>query len=559
MDNEVNSTNEVLHEGEDFATMLEESFKDGEKSNFIEGTIVEVKDEYVLIDVNKKQEGHLRKSEIVDADGNLKFNIGDKIEVVVTGHRGEIPIVSHLKALRKKKVHDFIKEKGEEAINSEVEGKIVSGNKGGFIVIDENNVEFFLPKSQVGYLKNPKSAIGMKIRAKIIKIDKENESIIISRKKFNDDRRREKRELINRIMSSEEPILGKIKQITTFGMFVDVGGIDGLVHYSEISYKGPVNPKSMFEEGEEVYVKPINYDKKKRYLSLSIKAANPDPWEEIKDQLDVGDAIKVTVNNIEPYGAFVDLGNDVEGFLHISEISRDKHIKDPKDYLKVGEEIDVEVIEIDVEGRRLRVSLKNLLPDPFEEFLKKYKEGDVVKGEVTTLTNFGAFVKIDSVEGLLHNEDVSWKKGEKCTDILKTGDEVEVKIISIDKENKKISLSRKVLIDSPITAFIKKHKNGDIVKGKVRDIKDFGVFVEIEEGVDALIRKEDLSPLKAEEIEKGQEIEAAIVFIDEKKERIRLSVKRVERLREKEAIKNINKDDRMTIGDIIKEQLNKES
>ncbi len=558
MENEVNSNNEVLQEGEDFAAMLEKSFKDGDKSSFIEGVIVDASgDEFILVDVNKKQEGHLKRFEITDENGDLKYKNGDKIEVVITGMRGETPVVSHLKAARKKKVREFMNQNEEEVLNSVMEAKIVNSNKGGFILIDENEVEYFLPKSQVGFFKNQRNLVGTVIKAKIIKLDKDSESIIISRKRFIDDKRKEKRELIAKIMEQEEAILGVIKQITTFGMFVDVGGVDGLVHYSEISYKGPVNPKSMFEEGEEVYVKAIKYDAKKRHLSLSIKAANPDPWEEIKEQLEVGDAIMVTVNNIEPYGVFVDLGNDVEGFLHISEISRDKHIKHPKDYLELGQEIDVEVIEINMDTRRLRVSLKNLLPDPFVEFLKNYKEGDIVKGEITTLTTFGAFVKIDNVEGLLHNEDISWKKGDKCRDLLKTGEEIEVKIISIDKERQKLSLSKKVLVDSPIAKFMKEHRNGDIVNGTIRDIKEFGVFVEIEEGVDALIRLEDLEPLVAEELNKKDSIEAAIAFMDNRRDRIRLSVKRVERIREQQVLKNINDEDdgATSLGEIIRDQL----
>ena len=221
-------------------------------------------------------------------------------------------------------------------------------------------------------------------------------------------------------------------------MFVDVGGVDGLVHYSEISYKGPVNPSSLYKEGDKVLVKVISYDNEKRHLSLSIKAATPDPWEEIiSDGLEVGDTIKVTVSNIEPYGAFVDLGNDIEGFLHISEISWDKNIKNPKDHISEGQEVDVEVIEIDAKGHRLRVSLKNLLPKPFDEFKAKFKEGDVVKGVVTTITNFGAFVRVGCVEGLLHNEDASWDRNDKCKDMFKAGDELEVKIIKIDSAEQK--------------------------------------------------------------------------------------------------------------------------
>jgi len=541
---------------DDFASMLEESFSKNEAGEgIVEGTIVEIKEDSALVDVGKKSEGRLNIAEIKDEEGNLKFKVGDKIKVAILGYKNEVPIISYKKALRKEKVKEFIKNYDENSEEKKlIEGTIIGKNRGGFIVESDEGVEFFLPKSQVAF-RDLKNLIGKRIKAFIVKVDKDNESIVISRKKYVDSKRRERAALIKNILNATEPIEGVIKKITSYGMFVDVGGIDGLVHYSEISYKGPVNPAKYFEEGEKVLVKAINYDKEKRHLSLSVKAAMPDPWEDLKEQLEVGDTIKVIVSNIEPYGVFVDLGNDIEGFLHVSEISWDKNIKHPKDYLKVGEEIDVEVIEIDTENRKLRVSLKSLLPKPFEEFLKKYKVGDVVKGVITTITDFGAFVKIDKVEGLLHNEDASWDKSKKCKDLFKEGDEVEVKIIKIDKDKEKISLSKKELEESPVDKFIKNHKNGDVVKGKVRGIKDFGVFVELEEGVDALIRKEDLGDLKIDELKNSDEIEAAIVFMDKNRKKIRLSVKKLARMKEKEALNSINNDEKITLGDIIKEQL----
>jgi len=436
-----------------------------------------------------------------------------------------------------------------------VEGKVVRKNRGGYFVIGKDNIEFFMPMSQAAFAmgKNP---VGKEIKAIVLKLDKDRDSIVISRRKYLDQIRKERKEIVDRLMQDDRIVEGTIKKITSYGMFVDVGGIEGLVHYSEISYKGPVNPATLYEEGDKVEVKAIGYDPKKRHLSLSIKQTMPDPWEEIIDQLEEGDAIKVIVSNIEPYGAFVDLGNDIEGFLHVSEVSWDKDIKNPKDYLSVGDEIDVEVIEINPEARRLRVSYKNLQPKPFEDFLQSQKEGDVVKGVVTTITDFGAFVKIGKVEGLLHNQDASWDKGVKVKDILKKGDEVEVKIIKIDPEQERISLSKKALEESPIDRFAKEHKVGDIIKGKIRDIKDFGVFVELQDGVDALIRKEDVSPLKMDELNKGDEIEGVIVMLDPSSNKIRLSVRRLERQKEREALNEFNSsDDRLTIGDIIKDQL----
>ena len=537
----------------DFAAMLEESFKKTEEDS--DAKIVSINGDEVLIDVGKKSEGILNVSEITDSNGNLTHKVGDTIKVVITGSRNGRPIVSHKKALRKEKVKAFIEAYDPEN-SGEIDVKVVGKNKGGFITQDANGVEFFLPRTHSGF-KNAEGVVGKSYKVRVIKVDKEENSIVVSRKKILDDDRKKRKEALSNIVENDSVIEGTVKKITTYGMFVDVGGVDGLVHYSEISYKGPVNPSSLYKEGDKVLVKVISYDNEKRHLSLSIKAATPDPWEEIiNDGLEVGDTIKVTVSNIEPYGAFVDLGNDIEGFLHISEISWDKNIKNPKDHISEGQEIDVEVIEIDAKGHRLRVSLKNLLPKPFDEFKAKFKEGDVVKGVVTTITNFGAFVRVGCVEGLLHNEDASWDRNDKCKDMFKAGDELEVKIIKIDSAEQKISLSLKDLKQSPVQAFANKFSVGDIVKGTIRDIKDFGVFVELGDNVDALIRKEDLGSVDASTLKIGDEIEAAIAFIDEKKNRIRLSIRRLAKQKEREVLNEINdNDDKVTLGDIIKEQL----
>ncbi|HIC5450788.1 TPA: 30S ribosomal protein S1 [Campylobacter jejuni] len=539
-------------EEEDFGQLLEAFDKSREEAT-TEGVIVEIKNDEVYVDIGKKSEGILALSEIQGDNSKLLFNVGDSIKVAVMGSRGGRSLLSHKKALRKEKVIEFIKNYQENQ-DDIFTVKVVGKNKGGLIVVDENDVEFFLPKSQYGF-KETNNIIGKTFKVKIIKIDKDEQSIIVSRKKTLDDERRKRKELINNVAQQEDLIEGIVKKITTYGMFVDVGGVDGLVHYREISYKGPVNPGTLYKEGDKVPVKVIKYDKERKHLSLSIKAALPDPWSEIKDTLDIGDTIKVIVSNIEPYGAFVDLGNDIEGFLHISEISWDKNIKNPKDYINKGQEIDVEVIEINPNERRLRVSLRNLLSRPFDEFMKSYKIADVVEGEITSVTSFGAFVKLGGIEGLLHNEDASWDRNDKCKDKFSQGDKIKVKIIKIDEENQKISLSTKELSSSPVQEYAKIHKVGDIVKGAIRDIKDFGVFVELSKNVDALIHKEDISTSMLENLKIGDDIEAAIVFIDEKKNRIRLSVKNLVRIKEREVLNEINNDDKVTLGDIIKDQL----
>ena len=543
----------------DFEAMLEESFKKSDsKSDLVEGVIVKIieDEEQAIIDIGRKNEAFLPLDQLRDSEGELTFKEGDTIDVVVTGNRGERPMVSHDMAKKRAALNAFIIDYDEEQ-EYIIDGVVTKKNKGGYVV-EVDGLEFFMPRT-LSYLSSKIDAIGKKVKAVIVKVDKDKSSVVISRKELIERDKARVQEIVDKLLESKEAVEGTIKKITSYGMFVDVGGMDGLVHYSQISHKGPVNPSKYFDEGDVVNVIALDYDKKKRHLSLSIKDANPDPWKDIDSIIGVGDTVTATVSNIEPYGVFVDLGEDLEAFLHVSEVSWDKNVKHPKDYLEIGEDINVEVIEIDEEGRRLRVSLKTLLPKPMDAFVSAHKVGEVVTGVVTSLTDFGAFVKIDNVEGLLHNQEISWDKGQNAKDVLKSGDEVEVKIIKIDRDAGKISLSKKALEDSPVKAFTDSHKVGDIVTGTVKDKKDFGVFIALETNVDALIRTEDLHPLKPDEIEKGQEIRGVISFIDSNNDRIRVSVKRLERQEERDAMKQLNmdQDDSMTLGDALADQLKK--
>jgi small subunit ribosomal protein S1 len=539
----------------DFEAMLEESFKKSEsKSDLVTGTVVKIdeKDNISVVDIGGGRDATLALDELRDEDGNLAFNVGDSIDVVNLG-RGRI---SHKAALSRVALNEFIAEYDEDQ-EYIIEGVITKANKGGYVV-DCDGLEFFMPRT-LSYLSSKVDPTGKKVKAMIVKVDKDKGSVVVSRKELIERDKAKTDDIVAELLEKKEPVVGTIKKITSYGMFVDVGGIDGLVHYSQISHKGPVNPSKYFSEGDEVNVIALDYDKKKRHLSLSIKDANPDPWADIDSIIGVGDTVTATVSNIEPYGVFVDLGEDLEAFLHVSEISWDKNVKHPKDYLELNQEINVEVIEIDKEGRRLRVSLKNLQPKPMDAFTSENKVGDVVTGAVTSITDFGAFVKVGTVEGLLHNQEISWDKAKNAKSELKVGDEVEVKIIKIDKDAGKISLSKKALEDSPVKSFAQKHKNGSIVTGTVKDKKDFGVFISLEDNIDALIRTEDLHPLKFDEIEKGQEIKGVISFIDPNTDRIRVSVKRLERQEERDAMEQLNleQDDSMTLGDAFGDEFKK--
>jgi len=543
----------------DFGAMLEESFKKADtKSDLVDGVVVKIdlEENQAVIDVGRKNEAFMSLDQIRDEDGEIMFEEGEAITVVITGFRGERPNVSYELAEKRMALAEFIEEYDEEQ-EYVIEGEITKKNKGGFVV-DVSGLEFFMPRT-LSYISYKVDPIGKKIKALIVKVDKEKGSVVISRKELIEREKAETQEIVDKLLENRSVVVGVVKKITSYGMFVDVGGMDGLVHYSQISHKGPVNPSKYYKEGDEVNVMAIDYDKKKRHLSLSIKEANLDPWKDIDNTLRAGDTVSVTVSNIEPYGAFVDLGEDLEAFLHVSEISWDKNVKHPKDFIEIGQVIDVEIIEIDKQQRRLRVSRKTLLPKPIDQFASANKTGDIITGTVSSVTDFGAFLKIGAVEGLLHNQELSWEKSESAKELYKSGDEIEVKIIKIDREQGKVSLSKKAMQESPVAAFAKTHKNGDIVEGTVKDKKDFGVFISLEPGVDALIRLDDLAPIKEDEIEKGQTIRAVISFIDGKNDRIRVSVRRLERQEEREAMDKLNEeqDDGMTLGDVFSDFKNR--
>ncbi len=540
-------------EEENFAEFLKKE-ETLEKGTIKEGLIVSINenDGYAMVSVGGKTEGRLALSEITDEKGQLLYQKNDPI-VVHVSEKGEHPSVSYKKAISQQKIQAKIEELGENYENAIIEGKIVGKNKGGYIV-ESQGVEYFLSRSHSS-LKNDTNHIGKRVKACIIRVDKENHSINISRKRFFEVNDKRQLEVSKELLEATEPVLGVVRQITPFGIFVEVKGVEGLVHYSEISHKGPVNPEKYYKEGDKVCVKAIAYDEEKRRLSLSIKATIEDPWEEIQDELKPGYAIKVVVSNIENYGAFVDIGNDIEGFLHVSEISWDKNVSHPSKYLSVGQEIDVKIIDIDPKNRRLRVSLKQLTNRPFDVFESKHQVGDVLEGKVATLTDFGAFLNLGGVDGLLHNHDAFWDKDKKCKDNYKIGDVIKVKILKINKKDKKISLSAKHLVTSPTEEFAQKHKTDSVIQGKVVSIKDFGVFINAD-GIDVLIKNEDLSPLKKDEIKIGQEITCVVVAIEKSNNKVRASVHRLERKKEKEELQAFNtSDDKMTLGDILKEKL----
>ncbi len=543
-------------ESEEFKSWVKDSNNGAGGGSLKKGKIIKIDNDFVVVDIGEKSERRLNISEIKGKDGELLFKEGDEIDLLIS--RGGI---SHKKAQKELKIQSdiaFVREKyGENIKDKVIDVSIHSKVKGGFITIWQDSgreIECFLPLRDSAMRADAKPS-PKTIRVCITKIN--DGGISVSRKRYFNISDKDKKQKIEEIMASGEVMRGEVISVTPFAIFVDINGVEGMIHASELSHKDYVNPANLYKIGDVVEAKMLKFDEAKSKLSLSIKALSKDPWEDIVEQLQVGYTIKAIVSSIQPYGAFIDAGNDIEGFLHITEISWEKNIKDPSAYLKVGQEIDVEIIELDPQKKRLRVSLKKLLDKPFLNFVKKHKEGDILSGEIATITDFGAFVRFGNVDGLLHNEDLSWDKKDKCKDKLQVGDKIEVKIIKIDRANEKLSLSRKALLQSPVGAFSKKHKLGDIVKGEVVEIKDFGVFVKLDKDVDALLRNNDLSPLKKEDIKLKDNIEACIVHIDTQNSKIGLSVRKLARKKEQDEMNQYNNEDdgKMTLGDILKDRI----
>ena len=534
-----------------FEMLLNESEKSFKNGKIQEGIIVKINQDYVMVSVcGAKQEGRLPVAEIMDDEGNLLFNEGDKIEIFVSFNNERLHI-SHKRVLKFRKLEEKIEKIKDCYEDLVVNCKVIKKNKGGYVV-EFDGVEAFLPKREAA-LRDDAKNIGKVFKANIISVDPKEKTIVVSRKKFLNIMEENREQIIQKLLSEDKIYQGVVSKITSFGMFVEVEGIEGLVHYTEISHRGPVNPASVARVGDSVQVKVLRFDSEKKRLSYSIRATVDDSWGEVKDKLDVGDTIRVCVSKIENYGVFVDLGNGTEGFLHISEISWDKRPKHPSEILKEKQEIDVEIIEIDSDRKRLRVSLKKMMPKPFVQFVSRVKVGDIIEGKIVKTVDFGAFVNLSEVDGLLHNEDVSWERDKKPS--LKVGDTLKVKVIKIDRENERISLSLKALEESPIDRFAKNHCLDSIVQGKVVDIKDFGVFISLEDGVEALVRNEDLHPLKKEDIKIDDTLEGAIVYIDGQNGKVRVSVKKLDRLKEREQLNQYNNSDlKMTLGDILKQR-----
>lgn len=516
----------------DFGAILEEFEQDQEvyhTGKLVEGTVVGISDRGVLIDFGYKSEGVVPSDELTSPDGTLSVKEGDTVEVVIKNiYSGDAPpVLSHLDAIRRKSWDEI-----ETAFNDDVPitVRVVSKTKGG-LRIDINGVEAFLPGSQVDSrpIRNLDTFKDKDIEVKVIKFSRKRNNIVLSRKILTDEVvNKQKAETLQRIEPGHV-VEGVVKNLTEYGAFVDLGGIDGLLHVTDMSWGRLQNPNEMFKVNDHIQVKILKLDREREKVSLGFKQLLPDPWSTVVEVYPVDSTVKGIVSSVTDYGAFVELEAGVEGLVHISEMSWSKRTKSPKKLVRPGEEVEVQVLGIDTEERRISLGMKQLQENPWDTIGERYQVGSRVKGNVRNLTDFGAFVEIeDGVDGLVHVSDISHsKKIKHPKDVLKRDQEVEAIVTNIDTQGHRLSLSIKDLTPSTWDAFVETHKAGDMVKGKVSRFAGFGVFVELGNELEGLCHISELSDDRVEKPEDvvsiGQEMDFRILRIEHDVQKIGLS------------------------------------
>jgi small subunit ribosomal protein S1 len=450
-----------------------------------------------------------------------------------------------------------INKSAEEGIP--VEGDITAEVKGGFLV--DIGVNAFLPISQVDIkpVKNPSSFVGRHLKFRVIKVNQRKENVIISRRIFMEEERDRKKKEFWKNVKLEQVVYGIVRNITDYGAFIDLGGVDGFLYLNEITWGRITHPKEYLRVGDEVKVKVIDIDTEKERVSVSIKQLKQDPWLKIDEKYGIGTKIKGKVVGIVDYGVFVELEQGVEGLLHISEMSWDKRSKNPNKIVKKGDWLELLVLDIDKEKNRISLGLKQLLPDPWEELAGEYPPGSVVKGRVKNITDFGMFVGIgNGIDGLVHMSEISWSRRKKVvSDMYKKGTMIEALVINVDKGQKKFSLSLKQLKENPWRGILTRYHVGETVEGYVTSITDFGVFVEIEEGIEGLIHLSEMDEAKgkhpSELFKIDDKVQVNILNIDEREKRIGLSTKATKKIEEERTMQTFSRDENVfsTLGDIL--------
>ena len=556
---------------ESFAELFEESLQhlNLQPGSVVTGIVISIDNDFVVVNAGLKSEGIIPKSQFLDADGKLSISEGDEVRVALESVEDGYGS-TQLSRDKAKRAEAWSELESVFNKNEIITGRITGKVRGGFTV-EVNSISAFLPGSLVDVrpLRDTSHLESQELEFKIVKLDSQRDNIVVSRRAVLETAYAAERAKLLESLAEGAVVKGLVKNITDYGAFIDLGGLDGLLHITDIAWKRVKHPSDVLSVGQELDVKILRFDKEKSRVSLGIKQLAADPWTQLVSSYNVGDKVMAKVTNLTDYGCFAEIENGVEGLIHVSEMDWTNKNVHPSKVVHVGEEIQVMLLNIDSQRRRISLGMKQCQANPWEAFVKTYTKGDSVTGNIKSLTDFGIFVGLQGgIDGLVHLSDISWDDaGDDAIKAFKKGDEVTAAILSIDVERERIALGIKQLNSDPFTSYIQDHKKGSTVKGVVSSVSDKVVTVSLEEGVDAQLK---ISEVPREHIDSlvnqfavGDSIDAAISHIDQRKRQIQLSIKQLEIEQEKQAMSQLsNQVDSSvsgptTIGDLIKAQLEK--
>lgn len=548
---------------------LSSDFGDLEEGSIVKGEIVRLGDDYVLVDVNFKSEGQIAANEFRDANGDLIIGVGDRVDVfVVRKNEMEGTITLSYEKAKRMQLFDQLEEVQEK--NGVIKGRIVRRIKGGYTV-DLGGVEAFLPGSHVDLRPVPDmdALVNQEYEFRVLKINRRRSNVIVSRRVLLEEERDSKRQDLLRTLEEGQVVKGKAKNITEYGVFVDLGGLDGLLHITDMSWKRIRHPKELVSLGQELELKVLSFDRDSQKVSLGMKQLVADPWQDITAKFPEGLRGQGKVTNLVDYGAFVELEPGVEGLVHISEMSWTRKLRHPSQMVRVGDEVEVVILGVDPDKKRISLGMKQVKPNPWEVVAEKYPEGTILEGVIKNITEFGMFIGIeDGIDGLIHVSDISWtKKIRHPNEMYKVGDVVQAKVLTVDQENEKFTLGVKQLAEDPWSRVPATYPVGTLVTGSVTNITDFGLFVEVEEGIEGLVHVSEISQKKikspSEIYKEGQEIQAKVIHVSAEERRLGLSIKQLkdeeERRKPKEFRSGSPKVGGQTLGDILKLKLEEDA
>ena len=495
----------------------------------VTGTVIKITDKHVVVDVGLKSEGLIPLEQVLDHTGQPKLKAGDTVEVVVEREEAEGGyLVSYEKALRHK-VWDTIEKAANE--KTPVMGTVLGRVKGGLTV--DVGIKAFLPGSQLEIrpVRNLDAYIGQQIEVRIIKLNKKRGNVVVSRKEILEEEQTHKRTLTLDHLEEGAILTGTVKNLTDYGAFVDLGGIDGLLHITDMSWGRLTHPRDLVNVGDEIQVKVLKFDREKQRVSLGFKQLTPDPWLDAVERYPVGARVRGRVLSVTDYGAFVELEQGIEGLVHVSEMTWSKRMKHPSKMVKPGDEAETTILAVNPSDRRISLGMKQLQENPWEHLSERYPAGTLVEGRVRNLTDFGAFIEIeDGIDGLVHVSNLSWTKRVKHpSEILKKGEKVKAVVLGVEAENRRLSLGIKQLQPDVWETFFAQHRVGDVVKGKVLRTAQFGAFIEIAEGIEGLCHiseatEQDGSPVK---LDTGAEYDFKIIKMNPEEKKVGLSLRAV--------------------------------